>query len=170
MLACALLSSPLRAAELFGVPLATANKGNLGLAARAAGAKLLDTERPELYEVFDSTEVLAESKLLYLGFDVQDDSFAFAEYHIALMSHRRMLQKLKRKYGEPSERKGKFLTDQLYRWERGGVQISYQRQFGCQCSALRYVVPAKLEAVRQQHRQVQKQRLEEALDAQQAAY
>lgn len=166
----ATLSPPVWSVELFGVALTQANKGNLGMAARAAGAKLLDTDRPELYEVFDSTEVLSESTFLYLGFDAQDNAFAFAEYHIHPLSHRRMLSKLKRKYGAPAEKKGKFISDQLYRWQQDGVEISYQRQFGCRCSALRYSVPSKLEMVRQQHRQVQKQRLEEDLDAQQAAY
>lgn len=167
---CSTLSLPCSAVELFGVPLAQANKGNLGMAARAAGAKLMDTGRPEIYEVFESTAVLSESERLYLGFDAQDNGFAFAEYHISLMSHRRMLAKLKRKYGEPSEKKGKFISDQLYRWDINGVSISYQRQFGCRCSALRYTLPAKLDIVKKQHLQVQKQRRDEDLGAQQGSY
>lgn len=167
---CSILSFPCVAVELFGVPLAQANKGNLGMAARAAGAKLMDTGRPEIYEVFESTEVLIESERLYLGFDAQDNGFAFAEYHISSLSHRRMLDKLKRKYGEPNEQKGKFISDQLYRWEVNGISISYQRQFGCRCSALRYTVPAKLGIVKKQHLQVQKQRRDEDLGTQQASY
>ncbi len=164
------LCPSLGAVELFGVNLSNANKGSLGLAARAAGAKLLDSERPEVFEAFDSSEVLSESQRLYLGFDAQDNGFAFAEYHINLTSHRQMLAKLKRKYGEPLKKKGKFISDQLYRWQQDGISISYQRQFGCRCSALRYELPAKVEIIRQQHAQVQKQRLEEDLAKQQNAY
>jgi len=158
------------AAELFGVALVGADKASLGLAARAAGATLVDTDQPEVYEIFDSSAVLAESNRLYLGFDAQDSSFAFAEYQILQMKHKRMLSKLKRKYGEPQVTPGKFISDQLYRWQSNGVEISYQRQWGCHCSELRYVVPAKLTLIQQQHLQVQKQRMEEGLAKQQGSY
>lgn len=169
ILTCAL--SPLAsAAELFGVPLLTANKASLGLAARAAGAKLQDTDAPEVFEIFDSSEVLSESQRLFLGFDVQDNSFAFAEYQIKQLQHKRMLSKLKRKYGEPQVKPGKFISDQLYRWQSNGIEISYQRQWACHCSELRYAVPAKLALIKQQHQQVQKQRQEEGLNSQQGSY
>lgn len=158
------------AVELFGVPLASADKGNLGLAARAAGAKLQDSGQPEVFEVFDSTEALKESFRLFLGFDAQDNQFAFAEYHIYPMSHRHMLAKLKRKYGEPQEQKGKFISDQHYSWRQNGIEISYQRQWGCKCSELRYSKADKVEVIKRQHAQVQKQRLDERLDEQRARY
>lgn len=170
LLLCLLFTTPALAVELFGVPLANANKGSLGIAARAAGATLLDTGKPEVYELFDSSAVLSGSQRLYLGFDVQDNRFAFAEYHIAPLLHRHMLSKLKRKYGEPKVDKGRFISDQLYHWEKSGISINYQRQWGCRCSELRYTLAAKSTEIMKQHQQIQKQRQGKHLDSQQGSY
>ncbi len=170
LIALSLTSANSAAVELFGVPLVTANKASLGLAARAAGASLQDTALPEVFEIFDSAGVLAESQRLYLGFDAQDNSFAFAEYHIQPLSHRRMLKKLTRKYGQPTVVPGKFISDQHYSWNKDGIEISYQRTWGCRCSELRYASAAKLQTIQQQHAQVQRQREDEDLAGQSKNY
>ncbi len=159
-------AAPSAAVELFGVPLVSADKARLGLAARAAGATLSTTAKPEVFEVFDSREILAESRTLYLGFDAQDASFAFAEYHINPLAHRRMLEKLRQKYGEPRIESGKFISDQLHSWTVDGIEITYQRQWGCRCSTLLYSSPQKLTTLQTQHRAIQQQRQDEGTRAQ----
>lgn len=152
------------AVELFGIPLVSADKGNLGFAVQRAGATLQQTERNQVFEVFNSTEILDTSFKLYLGFDVQTGKFGFAEYHINVLSHRKMLARLRTKYGEPAVAPGEFISDDHYTWQVNGIDISYRKAQGCMCSRLIYSEPATLEIVRQQHEQVQKQRADEATE------
>ncbi len=159
-----LTSLPASAVELFGVPLANADKGNLGFAVKRAGATLQETERNQVYEVFDSSNILDASFRLYLGFDVQTGQFGFAEYHLHRMAHQRMLNRLTEKYGPPRETPGEFLTDQLFEWQVDGIDIRLHKTRGCNCSRLLYTEPATFETVKQQHAQVQQQRADEAAE------
>ncbi|MEM7378453.1 MAG: hypothetical protein AAF460_13225 [Pseudomonadota bacterium] len=164
------LSQGVSGAELFGVPLGTADKGSLGFAAQRAGATLLQTERNQVFEVFDSSAVLDVSFKLYLGFDVQTGKFGFAEYHIHRIGHRTMLARLTAKYGEPTLETGEFSFHERQRWQVDGIEISLQKARGCLCSQLIYSEPATHAIVRQQHEQVQRQRAEEVLETFQKAY
>jgi len=140
------------AAELFGVQLASASKGALTGAAKAAGATPLPDVPPSpVYEAFDSSSALTESTRLYLAFDTDDNSFAFAEYQIQRLAHKTVLRKLTLKYGEPQVTDGRFLSDQLFAWQSNGIAISLQRESRCFCSVLRYSAPGKMAKVTQQH-------------------
>ncbi|MEM6986439.1 MAG: hypothetical protein AAF499_07845 [Pseudomonadota bacterium] len=163
LLVLLLFGSAANAAELFGVPLASADKGNLGFAVQRAGATLMQTERNQVYEVFDSRKVLDASFKLYLGFDVQNGKFGFAEYHLYRLAHGAMLKRLTDKYGDPAVDGGEFLTDQRYRWQVNGIDISLQKTHGCMCSRLVYSEPETHKIVKQQHAQVQQQRADEVV-------
>ena len=76
-----------------------------------------------------------------------------------------MLARLRKKYGEPAVTPGEFLSDQRYRWRNNGIDIVLQKTFGCHCSRLLYSEPNTLLTVQQQHRQVQRQRAEEHIQA-----
>lgn len=164
------LSQAVSAAELFGVPLISADKGTLGFAVQRAGGTLVQTERNQVYEVFDSQAVLDTSFKLYLGFDVQTGRFGFAEYHIRRFAHDIMLRRLTDKYGEPAVERGAFLTDQRYSWRVGGIDIAFQKNHGCMCSRLVYSESETLATTREQHRQIQRQRTDEAAEAYRNAY
>ena len=145
----ALAAAPAAALELFGVELESTDRGALRAAVKAAGVELIREGGDETwFDVYDSAAVLPGSRRLYLGFVKADARFAFAEYEFAGLDAKPVLAALRRKYGPPETRKGRYLSDRSYRWQRGGVEIELVADWHNYRVLLSYVVPDNLAALR----------------------
>lgn len=134
------------AAELFGVPLQSATIDQLRTAAKEAGAILIsESGESQPYDIYDSEKLLTGSSRLYLGQVGENRELSFAEYEFIGLKNTRMLQLLIRKYGEPETKKGKFITDVSYRWQKNGIQISLLSDWQNYRTRLHYVNPAVMQ-------------------------
>ncbi|MDH5355317.1 MAG: hypothetical protein OEY09_12810 [Gammaproteobacteria bacterium] len=61
-----------------------------------------------------------------------------------------MLKELRQKYGEPKLVKGKFISDQSYRWLDGGTEILLRSDWKNYRTRLSYVDPAAFRAMKQE--------------------
>ena len=145
----ALAAGPAAAVELFGLELESTDRDALRAAVKNAGAELIrEGGEAAWFDVYDSAAVLPGSRRLYLGFVKADARFAFAEYEFAGLDARPMLAALSGKYGKPEIRRGRYLTDQRYRWQRDGVEIELAADWHNHRLLLSYVVPENLAALR----------------------
>lgn len=113
------------ALELFGVDLQNSQRDELRRAAKKAGVKLIREGGDGLwYDSYDSSAVLPLSQRLYLGFVKQDKRFAFAEYVFVGFGHAQILRNLGQKYGRPEITNRAYISDQKYRWNQDGIEIS----------------------------------------------
>ncbi len=144
-LALLLQVPPAGALELFGVELESAGRGELSAAVGDAGATLVREGGGDAwFDVYDSSAVLPGSKRLYLGFVKREGRFAFAEYEFVGLVAKRLLRDLRAKYGPPTIRGGRFISDRSYHWRRGGIDISLVSDWPNYRSRLSYVVPDNL--------------------------
>lgn len=158
------------ALTLFGVDIANANRAQMRQMVKRSGAKLRREGGTRLFDEYDSERLLEGSHTLYLGFDRQTTEFAFLEYELLPYFSRKILAKLRRKYGEPQREPGTFLSDTAWRWQVDGIQISLYRDFRCFCSRLEYAHPARLQALRQFQAERDQALIERELDAQSNAF
>jgi len=115
-----------QAVELYGVQLQQAKKGTFISAIKKAGLKLIrEGGDDNFFDIYDSTDALDGSKQMYVGFVKKSQSFAFAEYEFEGFNQSLMLNRLKKKYGQPNIVKGKFISDTAYFWNDAGIEISY---------------------------------------------
>jgi len=139
------------AAELFGIPLNSANHDDLSTAAKQAGVSLIrEGGKAKWFDVFDSQTVLSGSSRLYLGYVKQDRRFAFAEYEFIGLKQSQMLAKLKRKYGKPQVLAGKYLSDKRYRWQQGGIEISLTTDWPGYRTRLSYIEPRAMTSLKKE--------------------
>lgn len=145
----ALAAWPVAAVELFGVDLESTDRDALRAAVKEAGVELIREGGDEAgFDVYDSAAVLPGSRRLYLGFVRADARFAFAEYEFVGLDAGPMLATLSDKYGKPEVRRGRYLTDRRYRWQRGGVEVELAADWHNYRLLLSYVVPPNLAALR----------------------
>lgn len=145
----ALAAGPAAALELFGVELEATDRDALRAAVEDAGAELIREGGDEAwFDVYDSAAVLPGSRRLYLGFVKADARFAFAEYEFVGLDAKPVLAALRGKYGPPETRKGSYLSDRSYRWQRDGVEIELSADWQNYRVLLRYAVPDNLVALR----------------------
>ncbi len=135
----------LNAAKLFGVDLASATKTSLRQAAKNAGARLKrEAGEFEFYDEYFSADILKGSDKLFFGFSKETEKFAFAEYEFKGLNNEVMLRKLTSKYGKPQKIKQKFISDEIYRWNDGGVEISYYKDWHQYKTRVTYIIPELL--------------------------
>ncbi len=153
------LSPPSRAVQLFGVDLATARRDALRQAVKQAGAELI-TEAGEdgFFDAYRSDKLLTDSRRLYLGFVKDDGAFAFAEYEFPGLEQPRMLRKLSQRYGPPSETRGRFLSDRIYRWYQGPILIELRQDWPLHAMRLSYRREAGLRRLRAERNEWLRQR------------
>ncbi len=133
------------ALELFGVSLESTNRDELREAAKQAGLALIrEGGEDNWFDLYDSSTVLPGSKRFYLGFVKQDQRFAFAEYEFSGLKTNRMLGELTRKYGAAEVRRGRFVSDRSYHWQRDGIQIDLVSDWSQYKTRLSYTHPANL--------------------------
>ena len=143
-----LLARPAAALELFGVPLESAARDELRDAAKNAGLVLIREGGEEnWFDLYDSSEVLAGSRRLYLGFVKKDLRFAFAEYEFFGLRHEHILRNLKRKYGPPEVEVGRFVSDHRYRWFLDGIRIELSSDWQNYRTRLLYTLPENMAAL-----------------------
>ena len=139
---------PAAALELFGVNLESTNRDELSGAVKAAGVKLVRAGSGEqVFDVYDSSAVLADSKRFYLGFAGEDQRFAFAEYEFNGLNTRAMLERLTTRYGAAEIRAGRFVSDRVYRWQQDGIDITLTGDWHNFKTRLSYVHPENLAAL-----------------------
>lgn len=139
------LASPAQALELFGVTLESSNRDQLREAAKEAGMTLIREGGDDIwFDIYDSSTVLTGSVHFYLGFIKRDQRFAFAEYEFRGFNSKSMLQRLSARYGAPEVRRGKFLSDRSYRWQRDGIEIRLASDWQLYRTRLSYVIPANM--------------------------
>ncbi len=143
-----LLTGPVAALELFGVELGSTTRDELREAVKQAGVELVrEGGEEQSFDVYDPSGVMPGSSRLFLGFEPDNQGFAFVEYEFVGLDTRRLLADLSAKYGEPEVDRGRFLSDQGYRWQRDGIQIRLQVDWGNYRTRLSYVDPAGLAAL-----------------------
>ena len=113
------------AVELFGVNLNQTSREELRAAVQQSGAELISEGNDAVFfDAYDSTTLIPGSRRLYLGFVRSSGAFSFAEYEFPGLSSQRVLAFMQSKYGAPDEsRKGDFISDQAYVWNRDGISI-----------------------------------------------
>lgn len=112
------------ALELFGVALESTSRDELRAAVKQAGiVPIQEADEKQWYDVYDSSQMLAGSSRLFLGFVKADQGFAFAEYEFPGIDASRLLQQLKLKYGDAEAVVGRYMSDRSYRWQRDGIEI-----------------------------------------------
>lgn len=146
-----LQSGNLAAVELFGLDLLNSDQQELRVAVKQAGAELI-RESGELFwfDSYDSSGVLPGSSRLYLGFVRQDRRFAFAEYEFVGFKHDQMLVRLNQKYGSGQVNPGNFFSDQEYRWQQDGIQITLKTDWQNYRTRLSYINPVTLKQLKQE--------------------
>ena len=138
-------SSPAQALELFGVELESTSRDELRNAVKQAGVVLIrEGGEDEWFDVYDSSSVLDGSSRLYLGFVKQNQQFAFAEYEFNGVNPSPVLRNLTGKYGAAKVRRGRFMSDKIYRWQLDGVEIRLSSDWQNYKVRLSYVIPANL--------------------------
>ncbi len=143
------LVRPVTALELFGVDLESTNRAELRNAVKAAGVKLVrEGDDETLFDVYDSSVVLLGSNRLYLGFVVQSQGFAFAEYEFEGLNPKPILSDLTRKYGVAEIHKGRFVSDRKYRWQRDGIEIELSGDWQNYRIRLSYIHPENMAELR----------------------
>ena len=148
------------AAELFGIPLKSANHDDLSNAAKQAGVSLIrEGGETKWFDVFDSQSVLSGSSQLYLGYVKQDRRFAFAEYEFIGLRQPQLLAKLTQKYGKPQILPGKYLSDKRFRWLQKGIEITLSADWPSYRTRLSYIEPQAMLSLK-------KEQLQADLDAQ----
>ena len=148
-----LMLSPslVQAAELFGVDLASTERDELRSAVKNAGLKLISEAGDDaFFDSYESDLVLSKSTRLYLGFVKQDRKFAFAEYEFIGLKQPVLVKKLNQKYGKAMLKSGKFLTDQAYKWQSGGVEIELYTDWSNYRTRLLYSIPEQLVRLNQE--------------------
>ena len=136
------------AAELFGLQIRSATLDQFRAAAKQAGANIIkesDKNRP--YDIFDSKEILPGSSRLYIGHAGDDRQTAFLEYEFLGLRQIAVLQMLSRKYGDPSVRNARYLSDKSYHWEVNGIQVTLWSDWQSYRTRLSYVVPEVMPAL-----------------------
>lgn len=158
-------------AELFGVDLASTERDELRNAVKNAGLKLISEAGDDrFFDSYESNSVLPKSTRLYLGFIKQDQKFAFAEYEFDGLKHPVLVEKLNQKYGKATLKPGKFLTDQTYRWQSGGVEIDLYVDWSNYKTRLVYSIPEQLGRLKQEKTAFRAQTGEAPLVFNDAAY
>lgn len=143
-----MLARPAAALELFGVQLESTVRDQLREAAKNAGLVLIREGGEESwFDLYDSSEALAGSRRLYLGFVKKDQRFAFAEYEFPGLQHKRILQNLKRKYGPAEVQGGRFVSDHRYRWILDGIRIELSSDWQNYRTRLIYTNPPNMAAL-----------------------
>ena len=136
---------PAIALELFGVNLNSTNSAELRIAVKTAGARLIrEGGEDNWFDVYDSSDALAGSIRLYLGFVKQDQRFAFAEYEFKSLNPAQMLSKLTTKYGAAETHAGSFISDRKYRWQRDGIEIELSSDWQHHVTRLSYINPVNM--------------------------
>jgi len=154
-----LVSVQSHSASLFGVDLLTATKTTLRQAAKTAGARLKsEAGEFEFHDEYFSADILKGSNKLFFGFSKENDKFAFAEYEFKGLNEKFMLRKLISKYGQPKKIKKTFISDAVYRWNVGGIEISYYKDWHQYKTRVTYIVPEQLVALK-----VAKKKVDEAI-------
>ncbi len=149
LLCATLLPGPLMALELFGVTLESTTRDELREAVKQAGIELVrEGGEDQVFDVYDSSAVMPGSSHLFLGFEPDNQGFAFVEYEFIGLDTRRLLADLSGKYGDPEVDQGRFLSDHGYRWQRDGIQIHLRVDWSNYRTRLSYVDPAALAALR----------------------
>lgn len=135
--------------ELYGEKLQNTTKEQLEAALTEAGAteKTAEGETSAVYKSYDSAQLLIGSKTLHVGFNQENNKFAFLEYEILPHYHERVLSALTEQYGEPQSQRGKFITDQTYNWGKDGITIQLYRDFFAYRSRLVYAAPQQMAAL-----------------------
>jgi len=147
------------AAKLFGVDLLTETKTTLRQAAKQGGARLKkEAGELEFYDEYFSADILKGSNKLFLGFSKKTEKFAFAEYEFKGLNNDKMLQKLISKYGQPVKIKKIYISDVVYRWNVGGVEISFYQDWHNYKTRVTYIVPKLLAELK-----VAKNKVDEAI-------
>jgi len=140
---------PVQAVKLFGVDLLSATKKPLNQAAINAGARLKnEAGELEFYDEYFSADILKGSDKLFIGFLKDNEKFAFAEYEFKGLNQKQMLQKLTMKYGQPEVIKQVFISDSIYRWNVGGIEVSYYQDWSAYKTRLTYAVPERLQILK----------------------
>jgi hypothetical protein len=155
-------SSNLAAVELFGLKLADSSQKELRDAAKKAGVVLIrESDESLWFDSYDSSSVLPGSSRLYLGFVRQDQRFAFAEYEFVGLKHNRILARLSQKYGSGQRSRGRFLSDQEYRWQQDGIQITFKTDWQNYRTRLSYTSPTALKQLKKEKLDAEQKKVEE---------
>ncbi len=143
------VSGRARAAELYGLDLATAERATLGPAVQRAGAKLVrERTSPSDYDVYQAPGLVPGSRNLYLGFVPDSGAFAFLEYEISTHLFGHYVGLLSAKYGPPRTVAGTFPSSARHTWQDAGVDILAYVDHAAGFVRLVYSQPANLEQLR----------------------
>ena len=138
-----------QALSLFGIDPLNAGRDEVRAAALASGAtNSRDAIPSPLYETFEAEQLLPGALRLYLGFEPETNTWAFAEYEFAGLTQPMILGILRAKYGDPEQTPARFVSDQAFHWRVDGVSISLYQDWPEQRTRLLYQVPARLSRLR----------------------
>ena len=136
---------PAAALELFGVALEATSRNELREAVRKAGLVLVrEGGDDNWFDAYDSSAALTGSSRFYLGFVKRDQRFAFAEYEFRGLSAKRILRDLTIKYGAAEIRRGRYVSDRSYHWQRDGIDIQLSSDWQNYRTRLSYVNPVSM--------------------------
>lgn len=152
--------------SLFGVDLTTENLQAFRAAVKNTGAQLKqEAGKDQFFDRYDASRLLPDARQFYFGFVKQDGRFAFAEYEFPGLKHPDLLVKLKQKYGEPTVRKARFISDIEYQWQIDGINIRLYQDWPMYATRLVYSEKAALQSLQQE-----KLAFDKALQEQQREY
>lgn len=145
-----MLPQQLLAFELFGVTINEISRLELRAAIRDTGAVVVREAGDEnWYDVYDMSSNFKQSKFLFVAYEKTTASFAFAEYQLPYDYFRRMLARLKLKYGKPRVKYGSFESENRHFWVIDGINIELTQNWNKHTTRLVYTQPAKLAILQQ---------------------